>query len=222
MNETSALDLGLVVYNAAYAPLRPFAEDELDRIEQAVAVNVLGPARLLHALLPTFRLRTSAESASTSGAGIVLMSSLAGEAGGPGIAAYSATKAFTTTFGQVLWHELREEGVDVTVCVAGAIRTPGLARASGGAASHEAGPGSTGGPEAPGTLDPGDVARVALGALGRRPVVVPGTVNRIARFFMRRVFSVRTALAIMASSTGGLRRDGGGDRDGSTRNANKE
>lgn len=218
VDETSGLDLGLVVYNAAYAPLGPFADVELDRIEQAVTVNVLGPARLLHALLPALRSRTSADRASASRAGIVLMSSLAGEAGSPGIATYSATKAFATTFGQVLWHELREEGVDVTVCVAGAIRTPGLARATGGAASR----GSAGGHEAPGTLDPDDVARAALRALGRRPVVVPGTVNRIARFFMRRVFSVKSALAIMASSTGDLRRDDRRDHDGSTGHANKE
>jgi len=204
VDETSGLDLGLVVYNAAYAPLGPFADIELERTEQAVTVNILGPTRLLHAVLPALRSRTSA--------GIVLMSSLAGETGGPGLAAYSATKAFTTIFGQSLWRELREEGVDVTVCVAGATRTPGLAGASGGAASREA----------PGTLDPAAVARAALRGLGRRPVVVPGTVNRIARFFMRRVFSVKTALAIMASSTDNLRHNGGGGRNESAGDENKE
>jgi hypothetical protein len=45
--------------------------------------------------------------------------------------------------------------------------------------------------------DLADVAREALAALGRRPVVVTGRGNRIASFVMRRRFSRRLAIATM-------------------------
>ena len=121
--------------------------------------------------------------------GLVLMSSLAGFQGAPNIAAYAASKAFNTTLGESLWSELSPLGVDVTVCCAGAIRTPGYAAASAAGA------------EAPGTLDAGRVAADALNGLGRGPVVVPGTLNKIARFLLGRLLSRRAAIGLMAQST---------------------
>lgn len=192
------IDLGLIVYNAAYAPVGCFERAELGAVHQAVAVNVVGPLDLLHALLPGLKARTRA--------GVVLMSSLAGDQGAPRIATYAATKAFTTALAHGLWHELRPDGVDVTACVAGAVRTPGYTQAA-----RTAGPrkGRTfqesreprEGREAPGTLDAPAVVRTALKALDRKPVVVPGSTNKIARFFMRRLLPVRAAVSIMAAST---------------------
>jgi hypothetical protein len=189
------LDVGLLVYNAALAPRGSFSEASAQELRGAVAVNVAGPVELVHGLVSLLERRTRG-----SRAGIVLMSSLAGDQGSPGVATYAATKAFTTVLGQGLWHELRPQGIDVTVCVAGAVRTPGLA------AAREAGSGGGGGGgEAPGTLDPDVVARAALSGLGKKAVVVPGVVNRIARFVMRRLLPSRATIAIMASSTQSLR-----------------
>ncbi len=188
------LDVGLLVYNAAFAPRGSFSGTAVQELRGAVTVNVLGPVELVHRLVPLLarRRREAGGEGADRRAGVILMSSLAGDQGSPGVATYAATKAFTTILGQGLWHELRPQGIDVTVCVAGAVRTPGLAsaRAAGG-----------GGREAPGTLDPDAVARAALAGLGKRAVVVPGLMNRFARFVMRRLLSARAAIAIMASST---------------------
>ena len=76
-------------------------------------------------------------------------------------------------------------------CVAGAILTPGYQQAEGAR-------------PAPGTMAARDVAEQALAALGRGPVVVPGAVNKIARFTLGRLLSRKAAISIMSSNTGGL------------------
>lgn len=191
VDQCSDLDLGLLVYNAAYAPIGEFATIGLDEIRLAAAVNVQTPTTLIHRLLPQFSARRRA--------GIVLMSSLAGGQGAPRIAMYGATKAYTTVLAEGLWSELEGVGIDVTGCISGAVRTPGLTQAV------DAGAGKS----APGTLDAMRIARAALGGLGRRPVVVPGLINKTARFFLSRMLPSRTAIRIMASSTGTL----GGSND---------
>jgi hypothetical protein len=75
--------------------------------------------------------------------------------------------------------------------MAGAILTPGYQEA------ESAKP-------APGTLEAGDVAEQTLDALGKGPIVIPGAVNKIARFLLTRLLSRRAAIAIMSKNTGGL------------------
>ncbi len=119
--------------------------------------------------------------------GIVLMSSLSGLQGTPRLATYAGTKAFNNTFGESIWHELREQGIDVEVCIAGAIRTPGYASASG--------------KDAPGTLDAETVAERTLNALPKGPTYIPGGVNKVASVLLGRMLPRRFAIGIMAKNT---------------------
>jgi short-subunit dehydrogenase len=119
------------------------------------------------------------------------MSSLAGSQGSPNIAAYAATKSFNAVLAEGLWKELKPHGVDVLACLAGAILTPGYQ------AAESAKP-------APGTLEAHDVAEQTLNALGKGPIVIPGAVNKLARFILTRLLSRRAAIAIMSKNTGGL------------------
>jgi short-subunit dehydrogenase len=119
------------------------------------------------------------------------MTSLAGNQGSPYISAYAASKAFNRVLAEGLWYELKGAGVDVLACCAGAVRTPGYS----GAAAGE---------DAPGTLGPSQVVEQALRALGRKPVVIPGRLNRVANAFMTRLLPRRRAIAIMAANTEGL------------------
>lgn len=176
---TSGLDIGLIVYNAAYAPVGELLTREVDDLQRVVDVNVRGPLVFARLLAPRMVARGRG--------GVVLMSSLAGNQGAPRIATYAASKAFNTVLGESLWHELRPHGVDVIVSCAGAIRTPGYA--------------TTAGRDAPGTLDAKDVAEATLKALGHGPVVVPGMINRVARFVLGRVLPRRAAIDIFARST---------------------
>ena len=175
--------IGLLVYNAAFAPIGLFAETGEDQLARAAAVNVRTPLLLAKLL--------SGPMAERRRGGIVLMSSLAGVQGSPKLAAYAATKAFNAVLAEGLWQELALQGIDVTGCVAGAIRTPGYEQASQAGA-------------APGTLPAEAVAEQALKALGKGPVIIPGGFNKFARFIMARLLSRRTAIGLMSKNTGGL------------------
>lgn len=176
------VDLGLVVYNAAHSPIGEFTGLPLEDVLKVVDVNVRGPVTLLHGLLPGM--------AERGRGGVILMSSLAGNTGAPHVATYAASKAFNKILGQGLWYELKRHRVDVLVCISGAVRTPGYAQAADR--------------DAPGTLDPGQVAERALRGLGRKPAVIPGGVNRIADFVINRLLPRRTAVNIMGNSTSDL------------------
>lgn len=178
----SSLDLGLLVYNAAHSPIGEFTEVPVADLEKVVDVNVRAPVILVRALLPQMLARGRG--------GVLLMSSLAGTIGAPRVAAYSASKAFNRILAQALWYEMRGTNIDVLACCSGAARTPGYANASDR--------------DAPGTLDPEEVAEQALRALGHGPMMIPGRINRLADFFLNRFLSRKAAVTIMGASTSGL------------------
>jgi uncharacterized protein len=180
--ECSGLDLGLIVCNAAQAPIGDFASRDSEDLMRVVDVNVRAPMLLLRALLPAMTERGRGA--------VVIMSSFTGSLGTPGIAAYAASKAFLRVLGESLWYELKDRGIDVVACSPGAVRTPGYMAAAG--------------KDAPGTLDAGQVVEKTLRALGRGPVVMPGFVNRAATMVMARLLPRRAAIAILAASTGSL------------------
>ena len=178
----SGLEIGTAVYNAAFSFTGFLLDHPPQDAQRLVDVNVRGPLALIHQLVPAMIERRRGT--------LVLMSSLAGNQGAPGLAAYAASKAFTTSLGESLHAELRPAGVDVLACVAGAVRTPGYA--------------VTVGRDAPGTLDPDDVVEAALAGLGRTAVVTPGRVNKLATLVMRRLLPRATATAIMGRATKGF------------------
>lgn len=179
---TEGLAVGVAIYNAAFAPIGELAEQPLDDLLRVVDVNVRGPLVFAHTMArPMVAAKRGA---------LVLMSSLAGAQGTPRLAAYAASKAFNTVLAEGLWHELGQHGVHVIASCAGAIRTPGYAKAADR--------------EAPGTLDADVIARRTLDAIGRGPRVVPGLTNRVASAVMGRLLPRRLAVHIMARSTRGL------------------
>ena len=180
----SGLEVNVVVYNAAFAPMGEFATTAPDDLLRVIDINVRGPVRLARALVPPMVERRRGA--------VILMSSLAGNQGTPRIATYAASKAFNRILAEGLWHELRSQGVQIVACCAGAIRTPGYASAAAR--------------DAPGTLDPDTVAEKAIRALGRGPLVVPGFINQLAAWVMGRLLPRRMAIGIMAGSTDTLGR----------------
>lgn len=176
---TDDLDLGVIVYNAAFVPVADFLELEDGDLDHLLHVNVRGPVKFLRALLPSMRERGRGAA--------VLMSSLAGMQGSPRIAAYAASKAFNTVLAESLWHELHEDGIDVLVSCAGATTTPRYLN------STDRIP--------PGTMTPDAVARQTLDALGKGPRVVPGTLNRCFAGLFERLLPRRTAIRLMAANT---------------------
>ncbi|GHT64485.1 short-chain dehydrogenase [Spirochaetia bacterium] len=180
----TALDvpIGLLVYNAAYCPIGLVEAAAEEQLAQVVAVNVKGPLLLTKLL--------SQKMIQNHRGGIVLMSSLAGTQGSPKLASYAASKSFNAILAEGLWQELKPHGVDVIACIAGAILTPGYQQAQQA--------------KAPGTLTAAKVAETALNALGKYPIVIPGGVNKAARFLLSRLLPRKTAITIMSQSTGSL------------------
>jgi len=175
--------VGLLVYNAAFAPIGLFDATSDDDLAKAVAVNVRSLVLAVKA--------ASGPMIERGRGGIVIMSSLSGSYGSPNLATYSATKSFGAILAEGLWSELKPHGIDVLACCAGAIMTPGYQQAEGGK-------------PAPGTMRPESVAEQTLAALGHGPVVIPGAVNKIGRFALTRLLSRRAAISIMSQNTGGL------------------
>ena len=176
---TRSLEVGLVVANAAYAPSGQFVDLSAADVHAIVALNCGALVGLAHHYLPPMVRRRRG--------GLIVMSSAAGLQGGPLLSTYAASKAFGAVLAEGLWWELRPHGVDVLTCVAGAVSTPGLSRASQRAA--------------PGTVTPDAVAAAALAGLGRGPRVVPGRFMRLSTALMSRVMPRRSAITVMARAT---------------------
>jgi uncharacterized protein len=176
---THDLEVGVAIYNAAYAPVGDVIDHALPDLLRVIDVNVRGPLLFARTLAPAMVKR---------GRGALLfMSSIAGFQGAPRLSTYAASKAFNTVLGEGLWAELAPHGVDVLVSCAGAIRTPAYEKTSKS--------------EAPGTLDAAQVVQQTLEALGHGPTVVPGATNQFARFLLGRVLPRRTAISLMAKNT---------------------
>jgi short-subunit dehydrogenase len=160
-------DLGLVVSNAGFGLKGAFNAARRDELESMFNVNARTPLLLLHALLPRLVAR--------SRAGIILTGSQEGEAPFPWSAAYAATKAFVHSLGLGLYGELVGTGVDLLVVAPGATDTDAPIKQG---FRKEA---------LPPLMPPAEVARQALGRLGRTPFHVPGTDNRKFVALLRRM-----------------------------------
>jgi hypothetical protein len=162
---TAAAEIGLLVYNAALGTVAPFLELPPPHIDRMLDVNCRGPLRLVHALVPAMCARGRG--------GVIIMSSMSGSIGSAQLAVYAATKAFDLVFADALWAELQPHGVDVLAVQPGSTRTPGWLSSQPTGADAVAMP----------AMEPSDVVREALAALGVQPHVVPGEMNRQAAEF---------------------------------------
>jgi hypothetical protein len=177
--QTGGLDVGLLVYNAARAPVGPFLDLALEEHATELAVNVRTPMELAWRFGRRFTMRGRG--------GVILMSSMSGALGTALTSNYAATKSYTLTLAEGLWEELRAQRVDVLAALPAAIATP-AAQASGARRQRAA---------AATTLAPEVVARETLAALGRGPSITPGHMTKLASFFMRRVVPRSTAIRMM-------------------------
>lgn len=137
-------------------------------------------ARLVH-LTATAHMRLSHlfgnKMSQRSRGGIILTSSIGAYQAMPYMASYSAAKAYTLNLGEALYVELKRQGVDVTVLVAGATDTPaknwgGVKEASGLPLMW---------------MKPEDVVEAALNSLGNAPSITPGAMNKLMSNISRRL-----------------------------------
>ena len=184
--ETENLKVGMLIYNAAYSAVGPFLNRSAEEHLLEVDTNVRTPLGLVN--------QFGARMIAAGHGGIVLMTSLSAFQGSAYISNYSATKAFNLVLAESLWEEWRRSEVDVLACIAGATRTPNYLASS---------PKRTG-RFSDATLEPEVVVNEALAALGRQPSVIPGRMNRLSSFVMRRLLSRRAAIRFMGSVLRGM------------------
>jgi uncharacterized protein len=147
---TRDLEVGLFVYNAAFAPQGRFVDVPLEHHIRGVAMNVTTPTVLAHLL--------GKRMAERGRGGIVLVSSGAANAGMKVFTTYAAGKAYELILGEGLWDELRERGVDAMAYVVGATATPTFTKST----DHDAA-------TATGARTPEEVAAQLFEVLGTGP-----------------------------------------------------
>ena len=186
VQQTMELDIGLLVYNAAFSAVGPFLERSMQDHLNEIHTNIHSPLKLVYLLGQRMLARGYG--------GIILMSSLSAFQGSAYISNYAATKAFNIVLAESLWEEWRPRGVDVLVCVSGAVKTPNYVASE---------------PEQTGrfsdsTMAPDQVVREAMDALGRQPFVIPGRMNRFASFVMRHLLPRKMAIQFMGRVLRGM------------------
>jgi hypothetical protein len=179
---THDIEVGLLVYNAALPVIGPFLEQPVEKHLQSIDVNCRAPVSLCHLL--------GKKMVSRGRGGIVLMSSLSGMQGCGTVANYAATKAYNRVLAEGLWHELANKGVDVIACLAGVTRTPGYLSSNPKIKRSE--------------MEPQQVVAETMAALGKKPSLVPGVVNKLIAFIMSRLLPRRTAIKVIGDATGAM------------------
>jgi short-subunit dehydrogenase len=175
-------EVGLLVVNAALAPISPFLDLTPRQLDGMLDVNCRAAVQLAHAF--------GGRMVARGRGGLILLSSVASQQGSALVAHYAATKAYLRVLAEGLWYEWRPHGVDVLACCPGLVRTP----------TYEQGrprPGRL----VPPAMEPAVVAREALAALGRRPVMVPGLRNKVTAALAARLIPRRTAITTASRET---------------------
>ncbi len=186
VQQTMDLEIGLLVYNAAFSAVGPFLERSMNDHMREIHTNMHAPFKLVYLL--------GQHMLSRGRGGIILMSSLSAFQGSAYISTYAATKAFNIVLAESLWEEWRERGVDVMVCISGAVKTPNYVSSQ---PTKIGGLGDM-------TMSPGEVVHEALDALGREPYIIPGRMNRLASFVMRHLLPRKAAIKFMGRTLRGM------------------
>jgi short-subunit dehydrogenase len=161
---TNDIEVGIFVSNiGAVLCSGPFVDAKFEAVVRSVQLNPMAQVALCH--------HFGKQMAARGRGGIIIVGSMAGNAGGATMVVYGANKAFAQNLAEGMWYELRPRGVDVLYMVLGATDTPKRAR--------------QGFQDPPGlyVAPPDEVAREGLENLDNGPVHVPRhMVSDFARF----------------------------------------
>ncbi len=187
IRDTSGLEIGMLVCDAAVTYTGPFLAPDMADYRRMLDVNCASVLGLMHGYGRLMAARARG--------GIIVMSSMAAFQGSPVVSVYAATKSFLLTLVEGAGDELREVGVDTLACCPAVVRTP-----------HFLSDGHPAGKSVPLSLEPEVVARLAVQALGRKRVLVPGLMGRMAHAMMSRLMPRAAAVSMMGRSTRALYR----------------
>jgi uncharacterized protein len=177
---TGGLEIGLLINNAGVSLVRPFLQHTPDELAQQLHTNARAGLLLAH--------HFGKKMVERERGGIVFLSSGSALSGTAYCANYAATKAYNLIIAETLWYELGRYGVDVLGFMAGSTKTPGWD------ANH---------PKPARFVKVMDVKAAvaeALGALGHRPSLIAGRLNRLGYFFMGKMMSRAAAIRTVSKN----------------------
>ncbi len=173
LNEaTSSIDAGLLINNAGMGYYGLVVKQDPRRYPAMIRLNCTTVALLSHLFAKRFVARGRG--------GMVIVASTAAFQGTAHMSLYGATKGFDLLLAEALAQELKGTGVDVLALCPGVTATE--FQGSAGGASHAG-------------ADPAGVARDALRALGKKPVVISGCLNKV-QVVSERLFPRRLVVAL--------------------------
>ena len=160
--QTSDLDIGLLISNAGDDAMGALLRVELPKLKQMLHLNTTAHLELVHHYGRLFEKRGNG--------GILLVSSTAGLQGTPFLGNYAGSKSYQLNLGMALNYEMRKTGVNVTVLLPGPTKTPGLIDKPAIPLAKLPAP----------QMSADAVAKIGLHALAKnKPYVIAGIMNRI-------------------------------------------
>jgi len=177
---TDSLEIGLLVNNAGISKVRPFLDHSPDQLLKQLYVNARAGLVLAH--------HFGKKMAGRKRGGIIFLASGSAMYGTAYCANYAGTKAYNLILAETLWYELKQYGVDVLGFMAGPTKTPGWdANAPKPSRLVK-------------VMDVKSTVAEALQALGKRPSLIAGKMNRLGYFFMGKMMSRTHAIRIVGRS----------------------
>ena len=170
----------LLVYNAAYGPVKPFLDNSDSELALYWQVNVQTTVSLVHKILAA---------GSTDPTGILLLSSMAGFRGTQFVIPYAGTKAFLWNFVEGCHYEFKDSPFTFGICCPGATATPNYLSTEPKKTSFS-----------PKPRDPDKVAKEALKYFGRKIFIIPGWDNKMVHFLFTRLLPRRWATSLRNST----------------------
>ncbi len=157
-----SLEVGLLINSAGFGISGAFLQTDLEKELEMLDVNCRAPLILTHEL--------GKEMVKRKRGGIIMVSSTSAFLATPYMTHYAATKAFDLSFGEGLWYELKEHGVDVMALCPGGTKTE-FHQIAGIIGVMDM------------TVEP--VVTQALKSLGKKASIINGWRNRIKVFLLR-------------------------------------
>lgn len=184
------LDVGIVVANAGASVPGVFTDHSLADELNILTLNGTVSLQLAHRFGHDFAQRRRGA--------IILVSSMIAAGPVPYQANFAAVKAYVSSLGQALNHELKKDGVDVLVLSPGQTQTEGLDNTAG--IDFGKLPGRK--------MAPSRVVEAALDGLGKRVHVIPGAINNSADIMGRYLMPRRLWVRLYGGLIGGALTDG--------------
>ena len=177
---TDSCDIGIVVYNAAVAPIDPFLRIKQEVLDDLITVNCLRLQQIVRVFGEKLKNRGKG--------GIILLSSMASLQGSTYISSYAASKAFIRVLAEGLWLEYKKYNIDILACCPGMTSSPNYLNSEFGRK----------GMIFPPVLAPDKIASLTLPALGKKPVIIPGFWNALSGYFITHFVSRKQAVKIVS------------------------